>query len=417
MDYKRIKGTKDLLPEEIYKRRYLENVAEELFERFGYLPIKTPVFEQTDLFVRGIGEATEIVEKEMYTFEDRAERSLTLRPEGTAPIVRAYIENNVISLRNPTKLYYFLPMYRYEKPQRGRMREFYQIGLEVFGAPGPDIDAEVIFLLVDYFKKLGLEKFETKINTLGCKKCRGDYIASLKDEIGNKRSKLCDNCRVRLERNVLRVFDCKNPECRDILKGVSKITENVCENCSEHFSKVKKYLDKLNIKYVVDSSLVRGFDYYEKTTFEVITPLLGAQNAIGGGGRYDRLVKECGGQDTPGLGFAIGVERLLLQLKEEQIKLPGLPDLDVYVCVVGKELLSRAFKVTFELRNLGVSAEMDYAHRSLKTQFKAADKAGAKYAVIIAPDEDKKGVFKARNMKTGKEEEIKYENIHNIIDW
>lgn len=415
MIYKAIKGTRDLLPEDIYKRRHIEKVAIGLFENWGYLPISTPVFEQTELFVRGIGEDSEIVQKEMYTFKDRKGRSLTLRPEGTAPIVRAYIENNLYSFRNPTKLYYFLPMYRYERPQKGRMREFFQIGVELIGAQEPDSDAEVIALLVSYLDALGVKDFENRINSIGCRKCRRGYNNLLKTYLSDRRDSLCGDCKERINRNPMRVFDCKNLQCSRSLEGAPRITDYICENCLLHFEGVKRTLDFLGIPYVLDKKLVRGFDYYEKTTFEVISPLLGAQDAIGGGGRYDPLVGDCGGMDTPGLGFAIGVERLLLQMREEKVKLPGVPNIEAYVCFIGDELKTEALKLLFDLRRANISADMDFIHRSLKTQLKNANKLNAKVAIIVGPEEQSRNSAKIRDMKTGEEREVEKEELISFI--
>lgn len=401
--YRRIKGTRDILPDEVGKRRVLEQEAIRLFEAYNYLPIITPVFEQTELFVRGIGEASEIVQKEMYTFEDRGGRSLTLRPEGTAPVVRAYIENNLMEMRHPLKLYYIMPMYRYERPQKGRLREFWQIGIEVFGAPGPDVDAEVIFLMVEYFRRLGIENINTYINTIGCRQCRPAYIEKLKEYLSDHLDELCDDCRFRYSRNPLRVFDCKEEGCAAVLAGAPFITDNVCSSCKDHFKGLMDFLENMNVDFEINKKLVRGFDYYEKTTFEVTSELLGAQNAIGGGGRYDPLVKDCGGPDIPGIGFAIGVERLLLQLEEEGL----IPETDLspvaFVVFTGDDMAVRAHEIYLSLAQSGIKAEYDYAHRSLKAQFKQANRQKARYAVIVAPEELAQNAVKIRDMETGEE--------------
>lgn len=410
MEYRRIKGTRDILPEEGLIRRRIFNIAENLFLAFGYLPITTPVFEQTELFIRGIGESSDIVQKEMYTFHDRSNRSLTLRPEGTAPVVRAYIENNLSSFRFPTKLFYIMPMYRYERPQKGRLREFWQIGIEVFGAPGPDVDGEVIFLMVEYFKRLGLKNFKTEINTIGCRSCRPLFLEKLKAFFNESYENFCRDCKVRINLNPLRVFDCKNERCITLLKYAPKIIESVCEECLLHFNGVKNYLKMLNVEFEVNPFLVRGLDYYEKTTFEVKSPLLGAQSAIGGGGRYDPLVKECGGEDTPGLGFAIGVERLLMQLEEEGIVPQVEMGIDVYV-VSYKGLEMKAFEIANELRKNGIRTEYDYLRRSMKSQFKQADKLHAKVSLIVAPEEHERGLVKLRNMITGEENLVVYNEV------
>lgn len=411
MKYKAIKGTRDLLPEEMFKKRYVENVARKLFESWGYLPILTPVFEQTELFVRSIGETTDIVQKEMYTFLDRKGRSLTLRPEGTAPIVRAYLENKLKDFRNPTKLYYFMPMFRYERPQKGRLREFHQIGLEVLGVAGPDIDAEVIAILATYFDMLGLSTYEVRVNTIGCRKCRASYTRKLRKHLKESFERLCIDCQFRYKANPMRAFDCKNRQCRSVLNRAPRITDYICDECQKHFEGVKHFLNLSGTKFVVDKGLVRGFDYYEKTTFEVVSPLLGAQSAIGAGGRYDPLIADCGGSETPGIGFAIGVERLLLQLEEENVRVDSLPPLDIYVCFLGEDLLDEALRIVFDLRRKGLSVDMDYTHRSLKGQFKVADRLNAKYVVIVAPEEQEIESVKVRNMASGEEKIIKKEML------
>ncbi len=415
MKYKAIKGTRDILPEEMFKRRYIENIARELFERWGYLPILTPVFEQTELFVRSIGETTDIVQKEMYTFLDRKGRSLTLRPEGTAPVVRAYLENNLKDFRNPTKLYYFMPMFRYERPQKGRLREFHQIGLEVLGARGPDIDAEVISILATYFEMLRISTYEVKVNTIGCRKCRASYTKKLRRYLKDSFEKLCVDCQFRYEANPMRAFDCKNRTCHSILNKAPQITDYVCDECQRHFEGVKHFLNISGTRFTVDKRLVRGFDYYEKTTFEVVSPLLGAQSAIGAGGRYDPLIADCGGEETPGIGFAIGVERLLLQLEEENVSLNSIPPVDVYVCYLGEDLLDKALEIVFNLRERGLSVDIDYAHRSLKGQFKVADRLKAKYVVVVAPEEEKMESVKVRDMNSGEEQIVKKEELAKTL--
>lgn len=412
--YRKIKGTRDILPEEYKARSIIFEIAKELFDSYGYLPILTPVFEQTELFVRGIGEASDIVQKEMYTFADRSGRSLTLRPEGTAPVVRAYIENNLKDFRNPTKLYYIMPMYRYERPQKGRLREFWQIGIEAFGIESPMVDAEIIFLMVEYFKRLGLTRFTTEINTIGCRKCRPDYVKKLKDFVSQRMEQFCSDCRKRVEINPLRVFDCKNESCSYALKDAPKITESVCSECLNHFESLKEYLKQLGVEFETNPFLVRGLDYYEKTTFEVKSPLLGAQSAIGGGGRYDPLVEECGGEPTPGLGFAIGVERLLLQLEEEGVYPRVSLDVDTYI-VAYKGFQEKAFKIASELRSEKIKTEFDYLGRSMKAQFKHADKLGAKVCVILAPEEDALKKAKLRDMVSGEEVLVSYEEIATEI--
>lgn len=410
MKYRKIKGTRDVLPEEYKQREVIYNIARGLFESFGFLPVATPVFEMTELFVRSIGEASDIVQKEMYTFTDRSGRSLTLRPEGTAPVVRAYLENNLKEWRNPAKLYYILPMYRYERPQKGRLREFWQIGVEVFGAPGPDIDSEIIFMMVEFFKRLGLSNFTTEINTIGCRKCRPDYLKVLKSYVASHLEGFCENCRQRYATNPLRIFDCKNESCSLLLAEAPMITDYVCDNCRSHFEGVKRYLEKLNIKYSINKRLVRGLDYYEKTTFEVKSPLLGAQSAIGGGGRYDPLIEECGGSPAPGLGFAIGVERLLLQLEEENLLPEVNIGIDIYV-VSYKGYEEKAFETANKLRLAGFKTEFDYLGRSMKAQFRQADRLGAKLVLVIAPDEDARRMVRLRDMTTGEEELVKAQEV------
>jgi histidyl-tRNA synthetase len=415
LKYRRIKGTRDILPEELKQREKIFDQARNLFEAFGYLPILTPIFEMTELFVRGIGEASDIVQKEMYTFADRSGRSLTLRPEGTAPVVRAYLENNLKDWRHPTKLYYIMPMYRYERPQKGRLREFWQIGLEVFGSQGPEIDSEIIFLMVEYFRRLGLQTFTTEINTIGCRKCRPDYLKILRQYIEKHLADFCPDCQQRYLTNPLRVFDCKNKVCNLLLSEAPLITDHVCDVCREHFEGVKSFLEKLKVDFTVNKRLVRGLDYYEKTTFEVKSPLLGAQSAVGGGGRYDPLIEDCGGEPTPGIGFAIGVERLLLQLSKENLISSVDLGIDVYV-VSYKGYEEKAFDLATKLRLAGFKTELDYQKRSMKAQFKQADKLGAKLCLILAPEEDEKGLIKIRDMISGEEEVVKKEAVFEAIE-
>lgn len=412
------KGTADMLPDVARAWEHMQRTAQRLFARYGYAPIYTPTFEHTEVFTRGIGEATDIVSKEMYTFEDKGGRSLTLRPEGTASVVRAVLEHNIAANGQSAKLYYAGPMFRYERPQKGRMRQFWQIGAEAIGMAEPGIDAEVIVMLMRYFEELGLPRQSMRllINTMGDQACRPAYREKIASFIRDHSEALCEECNRRAETNPLRAFDCKNPGCKDVMSSAPLLRDELCDDCAEHYSAVKGHLDDLAIPYIEDPSLVRGLDYYTRTVFEVqVDAGLGSQNAIGGGGRYDRLMEEYGGAPTPGLGFALGFERTLLALEAAGVAVLGDPVAEVYVARVDASLGGAVFAIAQELRDAGIATETDYQSRSLKSQFKQADRLGARIVVIAGPDELAAGEVTLRDMTTKDETRIPLGEIADRI--
>jgi len=407
------KGTQDILPEDISKWYYIEDMIKEILNKYGYKELRTPVFEYTDLFVRGIGESTDIVTKEMFTFLDRKGRSLTLRPEGTAPVVRAYLENRMDRISKVIKLFYLGPMFRCEKPQAGRFRQFNQFGIEIIGTKSSAADAEVILTVLDVYKKLGLKNLEILINSVGCKKCRVDYVQKLKKYLKDKKDFLCSECKERYKKNPLRVLDCKKDSCKRIIEAAPVIIENLCQECESHFSEVKSYLDDQKIIFHEDPQLVRGLDYYTKTAFEIISGGLGAQNAIGGGGRYDDLVEELGGKPTPAVGFAAGIERMIMAIDQQKVEWPMEKGLDIFVAKVNEKNKDTAFRLLQKIRNAGLSADMDYSGGSLKSQMRIANKIRTRYTVIIGEEELSKNMVILRNMQTKEQKEVQ---IDNLID-
>lgn len=407
------KGTQDILPEDISKWYHIENIIKEILNKYGYKEIRTPFFEYTDLFVRGIGESTDIVTKEMFTFSDRKGRSLTLRPEGTAPVIRAYLENNMDRISKVTKLFYLGPMFRCEKPQAGRFRQFNQFGIEVIGTKSSAADAEVILTVLEIYGKLGLKNLEILINSVGCKKCRVDYVQKLKEYLKGKKNFLCSECKERYSKNPLRVLDCKRDSCKKIIEPAPMITRNLCQECESHFTEVKKFLNDQKIVFHEDPRLVRGLDYYTKTAFEIISGGLGAQNAIGGGGRYDDLVEELGGKYTPAVGFAAGIERMIIAMDQQKVEWPVEKRLDIFVIKVDEKNKDTAFRLLQEIRNASLSADMDYSGGSLKSQMRIANKIGARYTVIVGEEELSKNRVILRNMQTKEQKEVK---IDNLID-
>ncbi|MFA7068699.1 MAG: histidine--tRNA ligase, partial [Acidaminococcaceae bacterium] len=377
------RGTKDILPASIMAWRYVEQVMREVCAIFDYHEIRTPMFEHTELFHRGIGDTTDVVEKEMYTFTDRGARSLTLRPENTASVVRAFVENKMYGDVAPTKLYYIGPMFRYDRPQAGRMRQFHQFGIEALGASSPIIDAEVIMLALQVLKKLGLTDLKLKINSVGCGNCRPVHRKLLQDFFRPNLQKLCRDCQNRFERNPLRILDCKVPECKQIAVGAPKITDCLCDECSEHFAKVQELLNAAGVEYEIDSNLVRGLDYYTKTAFEIQYSPLGAQSAVCGGGRYDGLVEELGGPSTPGIGFAMGMERVLLALTKQNLLPEAAENIDIFVVVPDTDNLPLAFKTLNVLRACGLPCDMDFLGRSMKAQMKQANRLKAHKVIIF----------------------------------
>jgi len=407
------KGTQDILPEDISKWYYIENTIKEILNKYGYKEIRTPIFEHTELFVRGIGESTDIVTKEMFTFPDRKGRSLTLRPEGTAPVVRAYLENRMDRISKVIKLFYLGPMFRCEKPQAGRFRQFNQFGIEIIGTKSSAADAEVILTVLEIYRKLGLKNLEILINSVGCKKCRVNYVQKLKEYLKDKKDFLCSECKERYNKNPLRVLDCKKDSCQKTIEAAPVIAENLCQECESHFSEVKSYLDDQKIIFHEDPRLVRGLDYYTKTAFEIISGGLGAQNAIGGGGRYDDLVEELGGKPTPAVGFAAGIERMIMAINQQKIGWPIKKGLDIFVAKVNEKNKVVVFRLLQKIRNTGLSADMDYSGGSLKSQMRIANKIGARYTVIVGEEELSKNMVILRNMQTKEQKKVQ---IDNLID-
>ncbi|MFW5985860.1 MAG: histidine--tRNA ligase [Halanaerobiales bacterium] len=405
------RGTKDILPPLSLQWQYVEDKAKEVLALYNYEQTRTPIFEYTELFQRGIGEATDIVEKEMYTFDDKGGRSITLRPEGTASVVRSFIENKVYGQAQPTKYYYLGPMFRYERPQAGRFRQFHQLGVEVFGSNKPSLDAEVITLGLNILTELGLEDLELFINSIGCSGCREEYINVFKKYLDGYRNSLCSDCVKRYERNPLRVLDCKEDSCKNIIAEAPDILQYLCADCSNHFQKVKEYLDLLDIGYQVDPFLVRGLDYYTNTAFVIKYSGLGAQSEVLGGGRYNDLAEEVGGRSVPGIGFAMGLERLMLILDKQGIELPVETGIDLYITVIGERARKAAFKYMYQLRNAGFKVEIDYLDRSVKGQMKSADRMNARYTIIIGDNELESGQATIRNMKTGDQKQISIEEL------
>ena len=403
----RPRGTNDFLPGESEKWQYIEQLCRQVCAEYGYKEIRLPIFEHTEVYLRSVGETSDIVEKEMYSFEDKGLTHVTLRPEGTAGTVRAFLENRLYADPQPTKLYYMGPMFRYDKPQAGRYRQFNQFGIEVFGADHATIDAEVITLAVEIFKRLGLTGLSVKINTVGCADCRPKHMEELKTYFRQHEDNLCETCRDRLERNPLRILDCKEDGCKAVAKGAPTTIEAACDNCSTHFNQLLGYLDAVDISYEIDTNLVRGLDYYVRTAFEVVINSVGsAQNALCGGGRYNGMVEQFGGDDMPGIGYAMGMERLLLTLKEQGIELPVGKHPDVYIAPLGDAAQKEAFVLTQALRSRNIYTEKDYLGKSLKAQMKAADRFQVKYCVIIGDSELEKGIAVVREMATGEQQEI-----------
>ncbi|MCC3145355.1 histidine--tRNA ligase [Halanaerobium sp. Z-7514] len=411
MKFNAPRGTNDILPPEIEKWQYIEEITHKLFKNYNYQEIRTPIFEYTELFQRGIGEVTDIVEKEMYTFEDKSGRSITLRPEGTASVIRSFLENKIYGQAQPTKYYYIGPMFRYERPQSGRFRQFHQLGVEAIASNDPALDAEIISLGIRLLEKFGLEDFELHLNSVGCKSCRPKYMEKLKTFLTKNKAELCDKCKERIERNPLRVLDCKNQSCQAVIKDAPKITEHLCEECELHFSEVQSFLDVLNIEYIINPLLVRGLDYYTHTAFEIKDNALGAQNTVFGGGRYNGLAEEIGNRDIPGIGFALGIERLLLSLQAKEINIVEAEGIDLYITVIGEKAKKEAFRLLDILRKEEFKTEIDYLDRSVGSQMKSADRMNAEYTIIIGENELNNNSATIRNMKSGNEAEIKLSNL------
>ncbi len=405
---KSLRGMRDILPDEAALWQYIENIAEETFSTFGYGQIRTPILEEGALFTKSIGESTDIVQKEMYAFKDKGGRRVSLRPEGTAPIVRAYLENSLDQANLLTKLYYIGPMFRSERPQAGRQRQFSQIGAEAIGSGSPYIDAEMISLIKVYLDRIGLTDYKIKINTLGCSKDKKNIKKALERFLKNKTNLLCKDCKVRFKKNILRILDCKIDTCKAVLRSAPKIKDNVCEDCTTHFDMVTSTLDNLGVPYEVDPYIVRGLDYYTRTAFEVTHPDLGAQDAIGAGGRYDDLVSDSGGPKRGACGFALGEDRLIMALGASKAKIVPLC---IYMVVLGQSAYKAGFKICNELRVNDISCDIDYNSKSLKAQMRQANKKGAKFVAIIGDDELAKKVIVLRDMGNGQQREIMAEKF------
>ncbi|AFM42355.1 histidyl-tRNA synthetase [Desulfosporosinus acidiphilus SJ4] len=406
MAIQRPKGTQDLLPGTIEQWHYLEETIRRVCRDYGYEEIRTPIFEATELFQRGVGQTTDIVKKEMYTFLDKGDRSMTLRPEGTASVCRAYVEDKLYGQPLPVKLYYQGPMFRYERPQSGRFRQFHQFGVEVLGADQPLVDAEVICLVWDLYQRLGLSGLEVHLNSVGCPTCRAAHREQLHKFLEERKSELCQDCQERYERNPLRILDCKNPHCQAVTEGAPTTLDTLCDGCRSHFDNVLSLLSGAGVSYKVNPRLVRGLDYYTKTAFEVMVEEIGAQSAICGGGRYDGLVEEIGGPATPGIGFAMGLERVLAAL-QVQGKFPeAKPKLFAMLVALGDKAQNEGFALMNALRGKGIPVQMDLLGRSLKAQMKAADREGAEFALILGEEELERQVLLLRDLTSGEQTEV-----------
>lgn len=408
------KGTRDILSDEIYKWQYAEKIFAQVCEVYGYREIRIPTFEYTEVFQRGIGKTTDVVQKEMYTFPDKGGRSITLRPEGTAGAARCFVENGMASLPAPVKLYYNITAFRYENVQKGRYREFHQLGLEAFGAPGAEIDAEIISLLATYLKKIGLVSTKVKINSIGCPACREAYHILLRDYLSIHIDMMCITCKTRFGTNPLRIIDCKEDMCRAITKDAPAQLDNLCDNCASHFESLEKNLNILGISYEIDKSIVRGLDYYTKTVFEFVSDNVGTQGTICGGGRYDGLIEESGGAKTPGVGFALGLERLLMKIDSQGIVIGQPAPPVVYLASQGQAGADLSRQICMILRDKGVKAETDLMCRSLKSQMKYAGKEGFKFVIVFGDEEISSGRVKLHNMYDGIDREVSIADLCKI---
>ena len=403
---KKIKGTEDVLPKESYKWQFVEKIMREEARSYGFREIRTPVFEHTELFARGVGQTTDVVQKEMYTFDTKGGESVTLRPEGTAGAARAVLEHGLVNDSLPIKASYFVSCYRYEKPQAGRLREFHQFGLECYGTQSPVADAELICAAQSIFDRLGIKQLRLEINSIGCPTCRAEYHKALKEYFYGYKDELCETCNSRLEKNPMRILDCKSPVCSKIAQGAPKITDYLCDECKEHFASVQKYLDAAGVEYTVNPTIVRGLDYYTKTVFEFVTDFIGAQGTVCGGGRYDGLIEELGGKHLPSLGFAMGIERLLMLMDKQGIEIPKPSTCDLYVAVMGESASLKSFEIIKAVRSCGLIAETDVVGRGLRAQMKYADKIGAKFSMVLGDNEIEQGKAVIKNMSSGEQTEI-----------
>ncbi len=409
------KGCKDVLPQDSYKWQYVEGTAREVAKVFNFKEVRTPVFEHTELFQRGVGDTTDVVNKEMYTFLDKGGRSITLKPEGTAGVARSFIENGLANSPMPLKAFYIIPAFRYERPQAGRLREFHQFGLEVFGSSEPQTDAEVIFAASTFLKKLGITRTQLQINSIGCKKCRADYNAALKEYFRPNLSEMCPTCRERFDKNPLRMLDCKEEGCKRFTQNAPQILDYLCDDCRAHFESVKSLLAAQNVDFTVNSRIVRGLDYYTRTVFEFVSTDIGAQGTVCGGGRYDGLISELGGGNVPAIGFGAGLERLLLLMENTNAAFPEEQKPEIYVGGMDADSRAAAFKIVNDLRDSGIAAEGDLMGRSVKAQMKYADKSGAAYVAIIGADELASGEVSVKKMSDGSVCKVNMNEIYSYL--
>lgn len=408
------RGTQDVLPADSYKWQYIERTALDIASKFGFREIRTPVFEHTELFARGVGETTDVVQKEMYTFNDKGGRSVTMRPEGTAGVCRSVIERGLVNDALPLKTSYVVSCFRYEKPQMGRLREFHQFGVEAFGAASPSADAEVILLAKSVIDALGIPDTRLEINSIGCPECRKKYQLALIEYFSSKTDSLCETCNGRLSKNPMRILDCKSPVCKEIASGAPKILDFICPDCAEHFDGLKRRLDAVGVDYTVNPDIVRGLDYYNRTVFEFITDKLGSQSAICGGGRYDGLLESLGGPKLPALGFAMGLERLVMLMQRCECPFPEPETCDLYIGSSGDAAAVEALKLAYKLREEGFKVECDVVGRSVKAQMKYCDKIGAKFSVIIGDNELQSGIVEVKDMKKSEKEET---TLASLVDY
>lgn len=406
------RGTKDITPKESYKWNYVENKFREICGLYGYEEMRTPIFEHTELFKRSVGDTTDVVQKEMYSFEDKGGRDITLKPEGTAGVIRAFIENKLYSDAQPTKMFYIIPCFRYERPQAGRQRQFHQFGVEAVGSDNPSLDAEVIALAVQFFNEVGLKDLAVSINSVGCPTCRAKYNELLKSYLDAKSDVLCNTCLERKDKNPMRVIDCKNPNCQENLQDVPFMIDHICDDCKDHFEKLQKYLKEMDVNFIVDKTIVRGLDYYKKTAFEIISNDIGSQSTVCGGGRYDGLVEQLGGpKGTSGIGFALGAERLLLTMENNNIEIENPQSTDIYIVTIGDEAKTKSFKLLKDLRYNHISADSDHLDRSVKAQFKYSDKINAKFTIVIGEDELANDSATLKNMQTSEQITVKLSEL------
>ena len=406
------RGTKDITPKESYKWNYVENKFREICGLYGYEEMRTPIFEHTELFKRSVGDTTDVVQKEMYSFEDKGGRDITLKPEGTAGVIRAFIENKLYSDAQPTKMFYIIPCFRYERPQAGRQRQFHQFGVEAVGSDNPSLDAEVIALAVQFFNEVGLKDLAVSINSVGCPTCRAKYNELLKSYLDAKSDVLCSTCLERKDKNPMRVIDCKNPNCQENLQDVPFMIDHICGDCKDHFEKLQKYLKEMDVNFIVDKTIVRGLDYYKKTAFEIISNDIGSQSTVCGGGRYDGLVEQLGGpKGTSGIGFALGAERLLLTMENNNIEIENPQSTDIYIVTIGDEAKTKSFKLLKDLRYNHISADSDHLDRSVKAQFKYSDKINAKFTIVIGEDELANDSATLKNMQTSEQITVKLSEL------